>query len=229
MFRTVRHWWSGGQGRMTLRLFAFEFVVVVAGVLVAQALAGWGQRRGDEAEGRELIERTAVFAHDLNKVTNFWKVHGPCLRERVAAIARNAASGQGMTMAEIGRPGLPIPSKLDLGEADWRKIGLVADQDRIAAFGDFIEVRDVSQRYSADIADEWATFKLLDSSLGPPSGEDGARVRLAAAIIDSRMRWLIFGGDEMISRLKDAGIAPTNKLPGSERLVDQCGLLKDWR
>ena len=45
MFQTVRNWWKGGTGKVTARLFAFEFIVVVTGVLVAQALANWAQER----------------------------------------------------------------------------------------------------------------------------------------------------------------------------------------
>ena len=49
MFRTVRHWWSEGSGQHTARLFVFEFVVVVAGVLVAQGLANWVQQQAENS------------------------------------------------------------------------------------------------------------------------------------------------------------------------------------
>ena len=38
MFQTVRHWWGSGRGKVTGRLFLFELLVVVIGVLIAQ---GW--------------------------------------------------------------------------------------------------------------------------------------------------------------------------------------------
>ena len=41
MFHAVRQWWWAGRGQATARLFLFEFLVVVAGVLTAQALANW--------------------------------------------------------------------------------------------------------------------------------------------------------------------------------------------
>jgi hypothetical protein len=49
MFSTVRHWWQRGDGRATARLFLFELFVVVAGVLIAQALAGYVQTQSDLA------------------------------------------------------------------------------------------------------------------------------------------------------------------------------------
>ena len=53
MFQTVRHWWGSGRGKVTARLFLFEFLVVVAGVLTAQALANWV---ADRAEQRAVSE-----------------------------------------------------------------------------------------------------------------------------------------------------------------------------
>ncbi|HEV2043975.1 MAG TPA: hypothetical protein VGR05_04775 [Sphingomicrobium sp.] len=45
MFRTVRHWWQGGDGKTTARLFGFELFVVVVGVLIAlgaeQLVSNW--------------------------------------------------------------------------------------------------------------------------------------------------------------------------------------------
>ena len=41
MFQTVRHWWGSGRGKITARLFLFELLVVVIGVLIAQMLAGY--------------------------------------------------------------------------------------------------------------------------------------------------------------------------------------------
>ena len=48
MFHAVRQWWGSGRGKITARLFAFEFLVVVAGVLTAQALANWVADRADQ-------------------------------------------------------------------------------------------------------------------------------------------------------------------------------------
>ena len=49
MFQAIRHWWDSGRGKITTRLFLFEFVVVVAGVLTAQALAEWVHDRAEIA------------------------------------------------------------------------------------------------------------------------------------------------------------------------------------
>ena len=82
MFRTVRHWWNDGRGKITVRLFVFEFVVVVVGVLVAQALANWVQGR---AAIREMEQAKARSAHEIAQsleVALIWQAAVPCLRER---------------------------------------------------------------------------------------------------------------------------------------------------
>lgn len=61
MFHAIRQWWGGGRGKVTLRLFLFEFLVVVAGVLTAQALASWGRpRRAAHTTVRDGLEPLAV-------------------------------------------------------------------------------------------------------------------------------------------------------------------------
>jgi hypothetical protein len=228
MFQTVRHWWSGGRGKVTLRLFMFEFVVVVAGVLVAQGLADWVRARGDRDEGNQLVARVELLALDLNKIANYWQKHGPCLRDHVGNIARDAVAGRPLTMQEIGRPGLPGASSINLGEDDWRKIESVVGRERSEALGEFSINRENVTRYSADISDQWAALKLLDRSIGEPSPEDRARVRLATAIIDNRLRWLIYNGGQSRDQMEKAGFRRTSRLPQSEKRVDRCGLIKDW-
>lgn len=45
MFAAVRSAWSRAREKNLLGLFAFEFVVVVLGVLAAQAVQSWVQER----------------------------------------------------------------------------------------------------------------------------------------------------------------------------------------
>ena len=214
---------------MTTRLFAFEFCVVVLGVLVAQGVADWARTKADRREGRNLVARLVEAGRSLNQVSNYWSLHGSCLRRHVDHIAREAVAGRSMPMDEIGRPGLPNVSDLVLGEDDWRKIVLTAGSQRAEAFSDFHLDADSIDRYSTDISNEWATFKLLDPSIGPPSAEDQARVRVATAIIDDRLRWLMFNLQQTRDELRRAGLRPDDDLPDSETLVDACGLIRGWK
>jgi hypothetical protein len=228
MFHAVRNWWGGGGGKATLRLFLFEFLVIVLGVLVAQGAADWARSQADRSDGRDLVVRLVESGRSLNQVSNYWYLHGPCLRRHVDRIAREAVAGHSMPMEEVGRPGLPNVSDLDLSEEDWRKVILAVGPDRAQAFSEF-HVGSVSiQQYSTDISNEWATFKLLDSAIGPPSAGDQARVRVATAIVDNRLRWLMFNIQQVRQGLDDAGLQSDDELPDSESVVDACGLIRNW-
>ena len=230
MFHAVRQWWGGGRGKSTARLFAFEFLVVVAGVLVAQALANWVAERGQRAEGERLLAQTAYTAKGLQRDLSYWQRYGTCLRGHVATISRAAADGDVLSAERIGRPALPAPPDLALNGDDWRKIRDVIPEEQA---GGLISVIGTAETYSsaiADIAEQWATLRLLDGATGSPSAADRAQVRLAATRIDNHLRWIMFQGSTgSVENLRQAGLPPNGDLPPSARFVDDCGLLKDWR
>ncbi len=95
IFQAVRRWWGSGRSKVIARLFAFEFVVVMAGVLAAQALANSVQHRADL--GRMEVERARVryeleTAYSINQA---WNRAVPCLNERLTAVdGRKAVVGR---------------------------------------------------------------------------------------------------------------------------------------
>ena len=229
MFHAVRNWWSGGRGKVTARLFVFEFLVVVAGVLVAQALANWVAERGQRAEGERLLAQTIEIGRGLQRDLNYWQRYGTCLREHVATISRAAADGRVLSAAQIGRPALPAPADSALSSDDWRKIGDVVTDERIAALNSVTGTATTYSSFVNDIATQWATFRLLDGAMGTPSVADRSQVRLAASRIDNDLRWMMFQGSTgSVENLRQAGLVPSGDLPPSTRFVDDCGLLKDW-
>ena len=230
MFRTVRHWWGSGQGKSTVRLFAFEFMVVVLGVLVAQGVADWAQSHGEQAEGERLLANATGLAGGLQRDFNYWGRFGPCLRGHVAGIGKAAATGRTMTAEEIGRPALPLPDTVQLSADDWRKIRMVVPDKRADALVGIFGAGSAYQQFISDIAQQWPTLRLLDGTDGPVSAEDRSRVRLAAIVIDNDLRWMMFQHATGSPRaFPAAGIATSADLPDSAALVDNCGLLKDWR
>jgi hypothetical protein len=230
MFHAVRQWWGEGRGKSTARLFAFEFLVVVAGVLVAQALANWVAERGQRAEGERLLDLALETGRGLQRDLNYWQRYGACLREHVATISRAAADGDVLSGEQIGRPALPAPPDLTLSSDDWRKIRDVIPQEQTEALNSVVSTAEGYDSSTGEIAAQWATLRLLDGVNGPPSVADRAQVRLAATRIDNNLRWLMFQGSTgSVDNLREAGLAPNGDLPQSARFVDDCGLLKDWR
>ena len=126
MFQVVRHWWGGGRGKLTARLFVFEFVVVVVGVLAAQALANWVGTRAEREAGRRLFADATESARQLDRTLGYWQRFAPCLRSHVASISRAAANGGSMSGDAIGRPAVPNPPEPQFSADDWGRIALVA-------------------------------------------------------------------------------------------------------
>ena len=230
MFRAVREWWDIGRWRRPARLFAFEFVVVMAGVLAAQALQSWGAERSDRARGAAQAAAARQNLQSLGATIGFWTRYGPCLREHVRRVATIAGSGGSLVHQQIGRPALPLVPLTSWTE-DGRQNALLAVSENelnglILLNGTATTVSDVQ----SEIGHEWATFRLIDPAMGAASAEDRSRVRQAAALIDNRIGYLIYAKAQLDRVAGSIGMTmPDGASPNIQSLVDRCGLLKSWR
>lgn len=189
MFQSVRHWWGSGRGKVTARLFVFEFVVVMAGVLSAQALANWVAQRGalqemEDARTRTLHEQSGNLAN-----AQAWLAAIPCLDRRMQEIMRAAASGT------IGPSQVERPKLADFVESR------VDDQSELlmrARYGDPLVDGYQAMRGSivfaandvGTIVHSWGRLSLGDPRLGTVSEADRGAVRIAAADIRAELRGL---------------------------------------
>jgi hypothetical protein len=223
MFRTVRHWWSEGSGAHTARLFVFEFLVVVAGVLVAQGLGNWVQQQADIREGRTLLAVAQLFVRSSNERANYWIRHANCVRSHVDDISRAAAAGRTLSGDAIGYATMPGAQSPDFTQDQLDKLARVIGGKRTQAVKRFEMIDAFVTDDSTVISNEWTKLRLLDPSLGMPSAEDRAQVRLAATVLDSRFTYL-FGHAEIVRQaIAATGMPLTNGQPTSLR-VDRCGL-----
>ena len=229
MFQAVRQWWGNGRGKLTARLFVFEFVVVVAGVLAAQALANWVGTRAEREAGRRLFADATESARQLDRTLGYWQRFAPCLRSHVASISRAAANGGPMSGDAIGRPALPRPGEPQFSADDWRRIALVATPDQVQSLRELQATASVHNAYASEIARQWSTFRLLDPSLGAASPEDRSRVRAAAMQVDSTLRWMMNRRMGNPADFRPLGLGSTPIDPAILPRVDSCGMLKDWR
>ena len=229
MFQAVRHWWGGGRGKLTARLFVFEFVVVVVGVLAAQALANWVGTRAERHQGERLFADAVESARQLDRTLGYWQRFAPCVRSHVASISRAAANGDSMTGDAIGRPALPRPGEPQFGAEDWRKIALVATPEQVQSLRELQATASVHNAYASETARQWSTFRLLDLSLGAASPEDRSRVRAAAMQVDSTLRWMMNRRTGNPADFRPLGLGSTPIDPALLPRVDSCDRLKDWR
>lgn len=220
MFQAVKQWWTGGRGKVTLKLFAFEFVVVMFGVLAAQAVADWA---GDKAAQRRLdlaLERVRRDAGYNMAAALAWQKAAPCLTQRMTQIMRSAAQDAALPAAALRRPKVRLNYFDPLGESDdllLRKRG----GDRLA---DSIQQLDSSVGVMAqrlrDISDRWTAFDLLDLANGPVMREDRVEARHNASVIRANLAGVAISAASVVEFGKAVGAKAT--FDQGERLPRDC-------
>jgi hypothetical protein len=207
LFQTVRHWWGSGHGKATARLFLFEFVVVVAGVLVAQALAGYVQQQSDlarmEAE-RSRIHYELTTAHSIFRT---WRAGIPCLNQRMTEVM----IGTDFSPNAMLRPALPAP---DFTPPATDVLDLIAKRHGLEEKDRLIWVAmNVAGVYAADgsIGTIWGRLTLIDPAFGPVTAADQAEARVAAADIKAQLRRIEVLSDDATMILTKMGIAARNQ------------------
>lgn len=179
MFRTVRHWWSEGSGQHTARLFVFEFVVVVAGVLVAQALANWAR---DREIDRQVTEENSRVEYQIGRTQQYyrvWKVALPCLRARmftlIAAIDTDQRYPDDYLILPAGLTYNVEPVSLDVARPMRDEYGARRMEDFFYANA----TAENGKSSSKDLVDQWSKFALLAPRYGKLESADRADLRAA--------------------------------------------------
>ncbi len=227
MFHAIRQWWGDGRGKATTRLFLFEFLVVMAGVLAAQ----WLQQRQQELalrdDARNLLANSREAHEGMIRRSFHWRAYGPCVTARADAIARAAGDGRTMTRAEIGRPALPSTDTVNWTPALLRAAIDLVGPERVADYQGLEANAQIRDNITDRISTNWATFNLLDPAYGKPSAQDFANVRLAAVRVanDVRLLQLKFLEDEELARR----LGLRNSPPTGNVLFDECGMIRNWK
>jgi hypothetical protein len=204
MFRAVRHWWQGREGRTTARLFVFELFVVVAGVLIAQALAGYVQTQSDLA--RMESERSRIHYELASAHSGFrsWAAAVPCLDSRMSEVMTGTALGAGA----LRRPRFPTPAltapTTEILDLIARRYG-VEEKNRLNWIA---ENTANSSSVIAAIISRWGRLMVIDPQYGSVTASDRTEARLAAADIKAQLRAM-----EVISRDSDAVLAKMKIVP----------------
>ena len=220
MFQAVRRWWGDGSGRRVTRLFAFEFVVVMAGVLAAQGLANMVENRA--AQGRldaslERIKRDVGYNMATARV---WRQAAPCLEQRMQRIMRSTSAGAQLNPEAWRRPSIrmgyfdPLSESADLL---LRERGQDQLADTIQQFESSVEV--MSARL-VEIAELWSAFELLDPANGMVLREDRITARHNASAISANLKGVDSGANSILGFGGALGAKPIFD-PG-ERLPHDC-------
>jgi hypothetical protein len=210
-------------------VFLFEFIVVMLGVLAAQAVADWGEDRRLMRDAEVQFREARASAIQSAGTLAFWAAVGPCLIERAQQVAQSAASDQTMTAAQIGRPSLPW-LQMPTWDQDVRRAAIARfGADEMGALAG-MEVRaEIALETTVRVRDAWSTFALLDPANGPPTDVDRGNVRLAAIRVIDHIRVLQSNSPaEAMDRL---GVKRSEweNVDFNTAPYDRCGLLREWR
>lgn len=210
-------------------VFVFEFVVVLLGVVAAQAVADWADDRRLGREAAAQFQQARAAAIQVAIIQHHWRTVSACLGQRAQAVARAAANGEPMTAAEIGRPALPATT-MPVWDPEVRRAAIARYTPlEIEAIEYFENRAMILTETTIRARDGWSTFAMLDPANGPASAVDRGNVRLAAISVVDHMRLL--GYADPAEPMAALGVAASewqrpNFEPGR---IDACGLLNDWR
>lgn len=202
MFHAIRDWWMGGRGKLTARLFAFEFSVVVVGVLVAQGLANYVQHRSNLARMEAERSRIRWELVDAHSGFHVWRAAIPCLDQRLAEVMQ----GKAFSASALHRPTL---ISIDVATPSTDTIELIARRygEREKIYLNWILGNiDNVKRATSIVREAWGRILLIDPVNGPMSAGDRAEARRAAADIRAQLRFINSLAEDVEPLFKSLGI-----------------------
>jgi hypothetical protein len=197
MFRALRERWGGARGRRLAGLFAFEFVVVVLGVLTAQAVQSWAQERDRYRRAKDervRLEQGFLASQDMAAV---WRSALPCLRERVKDIMLVASAGGSLPAEMARRPKLVQNYYAPVSPEHYLLIAAQIGEEKAGVLTDVQGRFETIQNAAHDMRTQWELFRLLDPAYGQASLADRAAARVAGASILTSMRTIEIALDQV--------------------------------
>jgi len=222
MFRTVRHWWHGGDGKTTARLFVFELFVVVAGVLIAlgaeQLVSNWqwqGKVRDSDRRISDELGHDLVNAYERLAINN-------CLEPRLAELRDELIKSEPMWTGNRARFANDIyhpvfPPVYRTPNRTWPKdaweTALNGETlghfrpERVAQFAALFDEISSLQRNQSEELDLAASLGDL-AFPGPISAaERRANLKLVAKLGAVNAR-IVFQSREVLKNAAEAGLSP---------------------
>ena len=217
----------GMRTRRTVRLFVFEFFVVLLGVLAAQGVQEFVKQREQQRHTNQELERLGQAYVGAQQSGAAWRAAIPCLRARVESLMRVAATDTPVRPEAIRRPRMISTGYPGTDVETAAQIEAILGTKKASALLD-VQTRAVDMDESmSGMRARWEKFRLLDPSYGPVSAADRTIAREAGVDILMHMRNLeiaIVNVEERSPELLIADKTPT--IPGMDTLpVSSCAQL----
>ncbi|WP_118858137.1 hypothetical protein [Sphingomonas mesophila] len=219
MFLAIRRWWFGGRGKITLRLFLFEFVVVVAGVIVAQAVSDWARERSEIAAMEQAKSRMdAEIAHGV-ATAQAWAIAIPCLDAQLVDIMVAAGDERPLDPRLFDRPTFRTeaisPMSTESGLLMVERYGA----DRAQLHFSLAQRAVRQSEISVSMAEKWLGLSVLNPDFGRVRDGDRVNARATASALRSALLSMGNSQSAFVSEARRLGIGPVD-MPGRRRPRD---------
>ena len=185
MIAAIKSRWSRLTGSQTARLLFLEFIVVLAGVLVAQLLSGWFAEREERARAQNQIEGIATALHNSAELAVMRQRMDLCMIDRIERL-RDALASPDIDQSALDWVRVPEQNILDdPGIAAARPLITKAYGPESMIPFNLIEFaqRNLYEGQDAELT-AWEELSLLHPDNGPVA--DGLRGDLQLALAEAR-------------------------------------------
>ena len=225
MFRAVRHWWQGGDGKTTARLFVFEMFVVVAGVLIAlgaeRVVSDWhwqAEVRDSDRRIRNELGYNLVNAYERLAIKD-------CLEPRLAELRDELIKGESLWTGSQARFANDIyhqafPPVYRTPNRPWPKNAWETAQngevlghfrpERVSQFAALFDEISGLQRSQSEELDVAASLGDLAFSGPISAAERRANLKLVAKLSALNAR-IVFQSELVMKNAADAGFSPNRE------------------
>ena len=189
MFKALRDYFSGAEARPPRRrrarrlvqLFAFEFVVVLLGVLAAQLLQDWYAERKDARRAQAVLAAFAAESRRFVTTAEYRDRAHACEMARLARLAELVRTGGTADEAERATPLMPMPIITDWSDDTRQIVARHAGEADLARYDGLKLLAGMISERQRLLEDQWADFRLL----APGAGGAANRPDLALAVARS--------------------------------------------
>lgn len=183
MFRAVREWWLSGRGKKTAGLFGFELTVVIIGVLAAQQLSNWAEKRAAMKQVERLYRDLYHSFDAYRAIAAANRVAISCLDQRVDLILQLANSERDVD-PDLLLPAAPMGMAPDQISPENEQLLRERYGDSIAdKIGSVQFNLRAAERSGSEIERRWFEFQRLNPKHGPVTSADRSAVRETAVQI----------------------------------------------
>lgn len=218
MFAAVREklvgaWTHLRKGSLA-RLFLFEFVVVLLGVLAAQWVADWARERQAMAEMEEAKTKAeyqiGVNMHSLQT----WGELSPCLEEAMRSVMRANEDQSPVDPRILDRPKLTGLELRALTAQELLRLEKRYGTDAEFAFGNIARSTRTYEDRIDIIQEAWKAFAQIDPRNGKPEKADYQQARMAASEILAALRGLEINREGILRDARRLNLEPFNPYEG---------------